>query len=151
MKTQNIILLPRKYALPGIFLVISGLFLGLFTLHFGFEIPGFGLKIHPEGDLLKPAFNNFTDELALLLLLLGLLTLCYRREKVEDEYIEHLRLKSWQWSGIVYAISLVLGGLLIYNVNFWAFLVYNMFTPFIAYLVIFRVLIFSQNKQLSHD
>jgi hypothetical protein len=44
---------------------------------------------------------NFTDEIALTGIILGLLFLAFARERREDEFINRTRLESWQWAVLI--------------------------------------------------
>lgn len=77
------------------------------------------------------------DELICILLLIGLLMLAFSREKIEDEWIQRVRLESFQWA--ILANSLLLMGFIIFThgMPFLTVMVYNMFTPLLIFVARF--------------
>eukprot|EP01132_Coremiostelium_polycephalum_P016042 gene16042-19322_t len=108
---NNKLLLPNKYKVIGwiVFLVFA--VMGIATLYFEFNIPGFVLPISTEGreHVFDDNAFNLTNETALAGTVIGLLMICFAREPKEDEYISLIRLRCWQWSVLAsYIVLLVL-------------------------------------------
>lgn len=74
------------------------------------------------------------DELISLALLAGLLLLAFSREKVEDEWIQQVRLESFQWAILVNTILLMLFVIFTHGFPFLNVMVYNMFTPLLIFV-----------------
>lgn len=74
------------------------------------------------------------DELICLALLLGLLLLAFSREKVEDEWIQQVRLESFQWAILVNTLLLMLFVVFTHGFPFLNVMVYNMFTPLLIFV-----------------
>ncbi len=90
------------------------------------------------------------DELIALSLLIGLLLLAFSKEKVEDEWIQQVRLESFQWAFLVNSLLLMAFIVLTHGSPFLSVMVYNMFTPlliFVArfYYVLYLKPLFSKN------
>ena len=98
---KNSFLFPHKLRLLGWILFICGFILGASYLIWEFEIPGFGLKLRDHSNLFQPTFENFTNELALALVISGLLITAFSKEKVEDELIAKIRANSLYWAILV--------------------------------------------------
>lgn len=94
-------LFPHKLRVVGWILFICGLALGAACLIWEFEIPGFGYKMRETGSLIQSSFENFTNELALMLVVSGLLIAAFSKEKVEDELIAKIRANSLYWAILV--------------------------------------------------
>jgi FlaA1/EpsC-like NDP-sugar epimerase len=100
-----------------------------------------------EGSLFKPSKNNLTDELALSIVLLGSLIMCFSAEKQEDEFIRHTRLQSIQWAVLINYAVLLMAVWLVYNENFWYVMILSMLTiPFI-FLLRFHWVLYRQNQK----
>ena len=105
-------LFPHKLRVVGWILFLCGLALGAACLIWEFEIPGFGYKMRETGSLIQSSFENFTNELALMLVVSGLLITAFSKEKVEDELIAKIRANSLYWA-ILVGFAVRFGSLLI--------------------------------------
>jgi len=88
---------------------------------------------------------NFTDEIATIGSIVGLIFIAFSKVKFEDEYVSKIRLESLQWAiylnfGLLIIATIFIHGLAYYNVT-----VYNMFTPLIIFIVRFYYLILIKN------
>ena len=97
-------LFPHKFRTIGWALFIPGFIIGVAWQLWQYEIPGFTLKLRDENTLFQPAYENFTNELALALVVTGLLLTSFAREKVEDELIAKIRANSLYWAILVGAL-----------------------------------------------
>ncbi|RZA03709.1 MAG: hypothetical protein EOP47_01930 [Sphingobacteriaceae bacterium] len=98
---KNSFLFPHKLRVVGWILFICGIILGAACLIWELEIPGFGFKMRETGSLIQSSFENFTNELALMLVVSGLLITAFSKEKVEDELIAKIRANSLYWAILV--------------------------------------------------
>lgn len=99
MKTH--LLFSNKFKVIGWVLFALGFILGAAYLYWDFRIPGFGFKFSGIGYTGKPEYEDFTNELALTLVLIGLLLTAFAKEKVEDELISKIRANSLYWAVLV--------------------------------------------------
>ncbi|MGV3559048.1 hypothetical protein [Larkinella arboricola] len=159
MKAQG--LLPHHYRLIGWLLFVPSAILGLAARYadFSFEFLSFSFTKAPGsegsffdkllwelmggGTFMNNNYNavNFTDEVAAIGIIIGLLFVAFSKEKVEDEMISRLRLESLQWA--VYINYIVLGVLiiLVHGGLFLEVMVYNMFTVLLMFIIRFRLAI----------
>lgn len=139
-------LFPHKAAKIGWLLLIPGLVLGILVMYFDFEISFLQTHFRNNPSLFEAADENFSNELAGLLLMSGLMLIAFSRRKQEDELIAQLRLDALLWA--VYANSLVLALclLLVYGTDFFNVLVYNMYTVPVIYLLRFQHLLYKASK-----
>jgi len=110
---KSYLLFPNKFKIIGWLLFIPGFILGAAWLEFQYEIPGFTLKLRDRSELFQPQYENFTNELALALVVAGLLMTSFAREKVEDELIAKIRANSLYWAilvGALVRLAFVLSG-----------------------------------------
>ena len=140
MKTR--FLLPHAYRKLGWIILIPFIILGVLSVHLEYEIawlgahisiPGsFGSQIFGESD-----YENFTNELAAIGVLIGLLCIAFSKEKIEDEFIGKLRLDSLMVAVLGNYALLFLAIVLLYGFNFFFALVYNMYTTLILFIARF--------------
>lgn len=114
---KNSFLFPYKLRSVGWILFICGFILGAAFFIWGFQIPGFEYKMREAGSLIQPSFENFTNELALMLVVSGLLITAFSKEKVEDELIAQIRANSLYWAILVgFAVRF---GFLLINMSYY--------------------------------
>lgn len=133
-------LLPARYRRIGWWLLWPAATLGLLNMYASVEIPW--LRLHAKKDLFFFGNQNLTDEVALTGLLFALLLLSFSRMRYEDEYIGQLRLESWQWAVLLNFLLLLAATWLLYGSSFFNFMVYNMITIPVLFLIRFRWLLY---------
>lgn len=151
-------LFPHRYKIVGWLLAIPSLTLGLFVLigDFSFDF----LTIHlPFEYIFTDTFTNtsgqgngsisdsvsvlnFTDEIAAIGSIIGLLFIAFSRVKIEDEYVSKTRLESLQWAIYLNFALLILAIIFIHGMAFFSVIVYNMFTPLILFIIRFHYILF---------
>lgn len=77
--------------------------------------------------------ENFTNELIALLILIGSVLVAFTKEKIEDEYLVHLRLSALVWAVYVNAGITAVAVLFLYGFTFLHFMMFNL----VALLLIF--------------
>jgi hypothetical protein len=135
-------LLPSTWKWPGVLLSLAGMTLGAMSLFGGYEIAWLTLKIRQKAEFLSPAVENFTEELALTLLIAGLLILAFTREKDEDERVRLIRLEAFQWSILANFIIVLAGNWSLYGEGFFYLMVFNLFTPLVVFLLRFYYVLY---------
>jgi len=91
-----------------------------------------------ETDLLNTLIGSF--------LILGGLLISFSKEKVEDEFIQKIRLSSFQWAYMIHFLFLFLCFLFIYGEYFWQVMVVGMFANMIIFIGRFHYLIYIHQK-----
>lgn len=151
-------LFPNYLRPVGMALFLPGLILGIAYLYFDYAIPGFALQIREHNSLLQGANENFTNELALLLITVGLLLIAFSREKSEDELLSKIRLNALYWAilinGIVYLLLTIVFALFfvitkndLFGSAFMQLGFYNLFTPLLIFIIRYQYLI-HRNRDL---
>ena len=140
------LLIPSKFKLIGLVILIPSLLLGIWWRFFEFEIATLTIK-SSQGDvsIFKDHQINFTDEVALVGIITGLLLIAFSREKQEDEFINRIRLESLQWAVLVNYVLLIIAAMLVHGWSFIDVMMYNMLTVLIIFIVRFH-LILNRNK-----
>ena len=80
---------------------------------------------------------NFTDELATIGLIIGLLFVAFAKEKLEDEYVQKVRLESLQWAIYFNFGFLILATIFVHGGFYFDITIYNMFTPLLIFIIRF--------------
>ncbi|RKR81203.1 hypothetical protein BDD43_1348 [Mucilaginibacter gracilis] len=141
----------------GYLLGIPGFVLGYFVLYQNYEIPGFVLRLRATDTLFLKALENFTNELALTLVIVGLLLVAFSKVKQEDELTGKIRLNALYWAILVnYGFYLLFTILMFvpssnqhsgfgFFDNYLDFTIYNLFVPLLIFILRFYYLLY-QNK-----
>jgi len=143
-------LFPNRYKKLGWFIFVPSLILGLLSLSNILNLPeislpvfynsGFPLSNEESGMFKNTEINFFPNLFGILIIIGGILIGC-SKEKIEDEYISSLRLKSVFWSLIVtYSIVLVLF-LTVFGTLFFTIMILIMFLPLVLYVLRFNYLL----------
>lgn len=140
------LLLPNKYKAYGwvIFLLFS--ILGVFTMSIDLKIPGLQIYATVAGSF-NFADYNLTNELAVLGISIGLLIIVFTKEKIEDEYISMIRLKSLQWAVLLSYIILMILNFSAYGLVFLILLVYNLWTTLLIFIIKFYWSLYKLRKE----
>ncbi|MCE7055552.1 hypothetical protein LZF95_12765 [Algoriphagus sp. AGSA1] len=116
--------------------------------YFSFEFSWLDFPFIAEKGFIQAASENFTNELALIGVFGSLFFIIFSKEKVEDEYIQKLRLESLLIACFCYTIISVLGTVVFYGLAFFEFMAYNMFTIQLIFILRFRWVMFRQGKAI---
>lgn len=141
---KSILLLPAYYKKIGWMVLMPSLLLGVVVRFFDFE-----WKFLTLGNGNNSIFDNkinFTDEIALTGIILGLLFISFAREKQEDEFIYHTRLQSWQWSVLINYGLLLLATWLVHGFAYIDVMMYNMLTVLIIFIIRFHWVLNREKK-----
>jgi len=139
----------------GWIILIPGLILGFILLNSDFEYPEFNVKMYSvfnnsglfSSNKSHIVDTNLMNEIAILLILVGGMIVAFSKEKVEDEYIKTIRLKSLLWATIVNYFILFLANLLLFDFNFLNFMVLNMFAVLLLFIVKFKIELYNFKKK----
>jgi hypothetical protein len=105
MKTR--LLFPRFFRPIGFVLAVPGLVLGYLFLVHKYRIPGFGPE--PKPNDMAGMFYTYTNELALALVIVGLIFIAFSKIKKEDELTALIRLNSLYWAILINYLVLLIG------------------------------------------
>ncbi|RZK41603.1 MAG: hypothetical protein EOO90_10490 [Pedobacter sp.] len=138
-------LLPQWSYIMGWIMALPGFVLGYLFLFKKYEIPGFGFRMRDNDGLLEKAFENFTNELAIVLVIVGLLCIAFSKRKQEDELTSKMRLSALHWGVITYYliyVSVFVAENLLVSVPFIVdhYLELNIFTPLLIFIARFSFL-----------
>lgn len=156
-------LFPHRFRLIGWLLALPGFVLGYLVVYNDYKIPGFGMQIREQSQLFLPAYENFTNELALTLVVGGLIFIAFSKQKIEDELTANIRLSALYWAilanYVMYAMFLITAAInnvlqlrLIENAieviaGGFTFMTYNLFTPLVIFMARFYYLLYKRNDE----
>ena len=148
---MNIKLLPHTYKKIGWFLLLPAFVAGVYVWfisdftdgpkintfgYFGDELFGGQKKSPIRIDDIRVIPNVIS-----VLFLIGGLLIMFSKEKKEDEYINQIRLNSFQYSVFLNYILLFFCIVFIHGIPFYHVMVYNLFTIILIYILRFHYLI----------
>lgn len=151
-------LFPHRFKLIGWIIAIPSIILGLFVLinDFSFDFLSFKIPFRyffdeQVFDDSKNEFSsfNFTNEIAIIGSIIGLLLAAFSKVKVEDEYVSKIRLESLQWAIYLNFALLIIATIFVHGFAFFNVVIYNMITPLIFFVVRFHYILFSKNGELE--
>lgn len=136
-------LLPHKFKIPGIILVVAGIILATlyFVFNFRFELPVLAVfSSYMKTNYFTTFKTNFTDETILILMLLGFSLWVFSEEKKESNALVVLRVKALKKAVVTDIGFLLFTVIFIYGSGFVAIVLLNMILPFVFYLSYFYYL-----------
>ncbi len=141
-------LFPHRFKIIGWFIFIPSLILGLISLsgvmNFEISLPviyNSGFLNNEDQGFLQTADIDLFPNLFGVLIIIGGILVGFSKEKIEDEYISSLRLKSVFWSLIsTYSIVLILF-ISIFGTLFFTAMIFSMFLPLVLYVFRFNYLL----------
>lgn len=143
-------LLPNRFKKIGWLIFIPSLISGIISLTGIINFPDISLPVFynsgfplgsEESGLFKNTEIDFFPNLFGILIIIGGILVGFSKEKIEDEYISSLRLKSVFWSLIAsYSIILILF-LTIFGSLFLTVMILIMFLPLVLYVFRFNYLL----------
>lgn len=144
-------MLPFRFKIIGIILVISGVVLAViyFTNRIEIEFPV--LAIHSsylETRYFSVFRTNIFEEITLILFLTGFIFIVFSKEKNEFNEYSKIRNQSWQTAVICNAALTGFFIFFIFGAGFAAFLLVNIFSIYLIYLIVFyyNKFIFRRNQ-----
>ena len=145
---KNRLLMPARFKRFGwiIFLTTTIAFIGF--VNFEWQPP---LLDYRYKDGLGLTQTNLLKEIIFTSWVIGLVMIAFSRQREEDEYINYLRLASWQYSIVISLIVSVIGTWSIYGMNYLTFSALNMLTAPLAFLIIFNIAITRTLKRNNKD
>ena len=141
-------LFPNRFKIIGWFIFIPSIILGLISLSgvmdFQISLPviyNSGFLSDENQGFFKTAEIDLFPNLFGLLIIMGGILVGFSKEKIEDEYISSLRLKSVFWSLIVsYSIVFILF-VTVFGSLFLTVMILIMFLPLVLYIFRFNYLL----------
>lgn len=140
------ILLPHRFKAIGLLCFLPSVTLGLWVLladlEFDFlDAQVINLHADPfmgEAGWFQVTKNNLTNEIVAMGLIVACLMIGFSKEKQEDEYIASLRLRTLQEAIWINYAVLLLAMVTTYDILFFQFMVINLFTPLLFFIVRFQ-------------
>jgi hypothetical protein len=141
---KGTISLPTRYTWIGLAVFVPCVILGALYLHLDVELPW--LSLPKQTSDLFHGNRNLTDEISLSGTIVGLLLMSFARTRHEDEFIQSLRLQSWHWAVLANFLILIIAIWVVYDMHFLEFMVYNMLTVPVIFLLRFRYLLYKNRS-----
>lgn len=141
-------LLPRNFRFLGILFFIIGLILGIARFKYGFKPDALDLDTfavyssYLETKFMQVVRNNFGEEIAGILMVVGLFLMAFAREKTENELTSRLRLKSFFIAAYINFAFLLAAFLFTFGMAFVYMLMLNMGIGLLVFTGVFRFLLY---------
>lgn len=145
---KALLLLPNRFKRAGWFIFLPSLVLGLVSLsgitNFQISLPviyNSGFLNDGEQGFLKTAEIDLFPNLFGILIIIGGILVGFSKEKIEDEYISTLRLKSVFWSLLMTYAAILILFLTVFGTAFFTLMILIMFLPLVLYVFRFNYLL----------
>jgi len=148
-------LFPHSFKKIGWSLLLLSIFAAILNLPF---------KVEPEFLNMDPiniwgkhnngffgAGKNLFDEIYSIGIILGSIFIAFSKEKHEDEYIQKIRLEALVWAVYFNYAIVILGVIFLYGLDFPIFLMYNLATLLIVFLIRYNWGLFKARKAISDE
>lgn len=149
------LLLPNKFRLIGWLFFTPGFILGVANRLWGFTISGGFLRLRDKNGFFTDANADFTNELALALVILGIMFIAFAKLKNEDELTSKLRLNAWYWAILAnYILVICLFAASSMDLEFSVrykidYLEGNLYVPLLAFIVRFWYLLYKNKNEYN--
>ena len=141
---QGLPLLPKRFKTAGWLLLIPGGILSAVRFFFGIKIRELDFKVFAfyssffESKYFTFIQNNYTEEAAGALLMLGLIFIAFSKEEVEDDNVMQFRLRSLFMASYIFLSLVLLTILFVFGFAFINLLITEVFIMPAAYIIIFK-------------
>ncbi|MDR1417137.1 MAG: hypothetical protein LBJ57_06945 [Prevotellaceae bacterium] len=164
MKTN--FLLPNRFRAIGWIALIPAILLGYMVVFHDFEFSFLNIKVlsllHDGFDatpgitplpfqLWKVIPDNFTQEAAGILFIVGAIFVAFSKEKDEDEYIAKIRLESLLWATYATFAMQIFCLLFFYEFTFVRSMMVNLFTILIVFIARYYFIIYRSKYQRNEE
>ncbi|MFN0216981.1 MAG: hypothetical protein ACKVT2_22210 [Saprospiraceae bacterium] len=143
---KNSLLISHRWKTLGWILTIPAILAGIWFISLDFPDEILKITVSPWMQWFlwidQGLFNSNTgtktiallDELISISLLVGLLLLAFSKEKIEDEWIQLVRLESLQWAILINTLLLIAFTIFTHGFPFLNVMIFNMFTPLLVFV-----------------
>jgi hypothetical protein len=160
MKTR--FLFPHQLRSLGWILALPGFVLGYLSVYRGYKIPSFGLSVWPKSAAFHgPVYQDLTNTLALVLVIVGLFLVAFSKEKKEDELTTKMRQNALYWAVLINYITYLVWLLATITMellkldkdplgplaDILGMSIYNLFTPLVIFIIRYNYLRYSKNGE----
>jgi len=141
----------------GIIFFSMGLIIGMTRFYFGIKPEVLEIKVfafyssYLQTKFMQFISNNMIEELTGVFLISGLFLIAFSREKMEEAYINAIRLKSFFISAYLNFFFLLTSLFFTYGLAFVYMLMLNMGVSLLIYIIAFRILLFLNRYELLHS
>ncbi|WP_435578068.1 hypothetical protein [Gilvibacter sp.] len=154
-------LFPHRYKKWGLLVFIPSLIIGFLSIQGGSGMSPDWLDwnvftIYQDDFLGEEVIfgfipNNVLDEIMGVLIIISGLVLAFSKEKVEDELISNIRLKSLVWATYVNYGILFLAIVFVHDLSFYWIMMFNLFTILIFFIIRFNWQLYKLRKTVSDE
>jgi hypothetical protein len=133
-------MLNYKFKIPGLVLILAGIGMtAVYSLNrVDWQIPVFAISSsYLETRYFAVIRTNVFEEIIFLVYFSGFLLTAFSKEKAEREEYAKLRGEAWQSAILINSALLVFGTIFLYGKGFMMLIIYNVFSVFIFYLLVF--------------
>ena len=152
-------LFPNRYRKLGMFVLIPTAILGLLATISDFtpailevNMPTlFTKEFFGETKFFGMVTTNLMNEIIAVLLILSSIIVAFSKEKIEDEFVQKIRLESLVWAVYVNYGILFISILFVYDLSFYWIMLFNMFTVLLFFIIRFHWVQAKHHNSVAHE
>ena len=153
------VLLPNGFKKMGWVLIGLSIFLWSIHLFFDWEpewlvvnyFTVFNSQFFSDTTWFEFSKQNMLYTILTIFPIVGGLFVGFSKEKIEDEFINKLRLSSLLWAVLINYLLLLLVSLTIFGAAFFNVLTIHMFSVLIIFITRFNFLLWKNRKEMTHE
>lgn len=157
-RMKRIPLLPNPFKKVGRILLMASILFFIANVAFDLESEMFTVNVFSifsavgleDGSWFTVSEQDISYTLFSCLLIGGGLLVMFSKEKVEDEFIQSIRMDALLWSVLVHFILLMIAFLSVYGLPFLSVVFYNTYTLLVVFILRFHYLLY-KNGVLSNE
>jgi len=101
--------------------------------------------------LMVSEYKDYTDTVIGFSIILFSILVAFSKERIEDEYIEKIRLHSLVWATYINYFSLLILFWIFYDFDFLSVMIFNLFTLLWIFIILFNIQKFRLNKLIQNE
>lgn len=146
---NKVLLLPHSFKKIGWCIFVPAALLGILMAFDGFN--GFPGTLLPDSTQISGTIDIWSNNVAIIGVLLGAVFITCSRERIEDELIGRIRLNALLVSLYCSVGATIAATLLLYDFTYLNFMIFNLCLLPVLFLIIEQIMLLRFRKEAAHE
>jgi hypothetical protein len=111
----------------------------------------FNMELMGKSQSMLVIENGISDEILLVLIIIGGLFVGFSKHRNEDEFISKIRYESLVWAVYFNCAVMLLATIFIYGMYYFEIMIANMFTLLFFFIIRFHMMLYKLNKSVPDE